>query len=85
MNRMAEYGSLPEIAFREICEFFFLYDTCIQVGDHIKGIIDFLEMKGYIVTTEVDWHTLALKPLGVKCREYTDSINWDVCFDKSHG
>lgn len=84
MNRLVEYGSLPETAFREICEYYFLHDACIQVRDYKTGIIDFLEMKGYIVTTEANWHKLALKPLGMTCRESTDSITWDVCFDKSH-
>lgn len=38
----------------------------------IFPVVEYLERKGFIVSTETDLDSIQFKPLGLKCKEYED-------------
>jgi hypothetical protein len=89
-SRLSEYGSTAEEKFCEICEYFLIHNKPLKIDPNvyvpsygILEIIKFLEFKRYVVSIEVEFNILLIKPLGIQCiRPNEEYCICHVCFDQ---
>lgn len=50
---------------------------------NIYKIIQFLETKGYVVSTESDISLIRIKPIGMDCIHHEQGVSCHICFHKA--
>lgn len=81
-DSLLEYGEIAFTLFSFICDQFFKNDPLeisTNIEDSIHGysmIVRFLELKGFVLTTESGVESIQVKPLGFHCFGDND---WKVC------
>lgn len=71
-DKILEYGEIVFTVFEAVCEQYYLeeYLTLSTHKNDIRlynGIVQFLEHKGLVVTTESSQETFQVKPIGLYC------------------
>lgn len=75
-TKLLKHGELLSNFFSVICEYYVITGKCFEVSTERNGInhkfleiINFLEIKKYLKTTESGLTTLFVKPCGIHCYE----------------
>jgi len=84
---LVEYGSPAVLVYDLICEHYLIYKQApVFRQKDVKGelwskMVDLLERKGILVSTEVDQVCMRVKPLGVSCIAQEEDCECFICFD----
>ncbi len=86
---ISQYGEIPNLLFEQICEHYIFTREGMRIPCspdseyHIfSKAIDFLESKGYVVSTEEGKDEIKVKPLGFSCEEEAGACICSICFDR---
>lgn|SRR5438477_3080003 len=92
-DSLCKYGEVATDLFMHICESFLVSKKPMEIQTNVHElqhgvmeIIQFLEMKYYVVSTEIENETLLVKPLGIQCLQKEENHVFHVCFNRGkHG
>lgn len=86
INNLLLHGELALKVFEEVCEKFLFSDAGYEISikkegenNSLMGLIEFLEKKGYVISTESGEFFLRVKPSGLDCYWQSHEINCFVC------
>lgn len=78
-KNLNHYGVLAVETYYDIVENY-LHDGCpVEIASHFFPILQFLEQKNFIISTEIDINRIAAKPVDipVDCTEASLEVCWD--------
>lgn len=88
-SRLSNYGVVAETIFCEIVDHYIFETEPLKINTsiHLRSrgvmeVINFLESKNLVVTTENGIETIMVKPKGVVCEEEDWGTSCTVCFEQ---
>ncbi len=71
-EELVNYGEMASTMFEQICEHYVFTNDCLSISTdmygnlfNLNGLIEFLEHKGFIVSTDIANQFLKVKPRGI--------------------
>lgn len=80
-NNLSKCGEPALCLFEEICIHTTIYDEFLELEED-RAIIRFLELKGFIITTEVNQDKILAKPIGLELYDDEEFCFFHVCVDR---